>query len=153
MSSKQFFLSYVFNGFFKRTLKLFFFLLINQALVLEGIFRYLITCGYYQNHVDNNIILLRCNYHYLSPKHGLSYVLMGAIINIMFNEIVNETIINDGTKFVCFFVCFFVITFFCILLGCAKIPFIATSFLSLSLLFELLKFQWQCSLECLDLLH
>jgi hypothetical protein len=34
----------------------------------------------------------------------------------------------------------------------AKTPFIATSFLSLSLFFGLFGFQWQRSLECPDLL-
>jgi hypothetical protein len=35
----------------------------------------------------------------------------------------------------------------------AKTPFTTTFFLSLSLLFELFGFQWQCPLECLNLLH
>ncbi len=35
----------------------------------------------------------------------------------------------------------------------AKTPFIVTSFLSLSLMFRLSRFQWQCSLKCPSLLH
>jgi hypothetical protein len=98
---------YVPNGFFKRMLKLFFFLPIGQALLLERfflleyhIFEYLTTCGYYQNHVNGNIVLLGCNHHCLFPKHGLSSILMQAIINFVFNGIANETMVNDGFGFV-----------------------------------------------------
>jgi len=65
--------------------------------------------GYCQNHVDNNIVLLRCSYHCLFLEHGLSYGLIRAIINCMFNGIRNEAAINDGTRFVCFSVIHFVI--------------------------------------------
>jgi hypothetical protein len=91
---------------------------IDQALVLERfffleycIFKYLITSDNYQNHVDNNIFLHRCSRSYFFPEHHLSYILMRAIVDFMFNRIANETTINDGTKFVGFFVTSFVTRF------------------------------------------
>ncbi len=79
-------LLYVLNGFFKLTLKPFLFLLINQAFIFlrffffeYHIFGYIITGGYCQNHVDNNIILFGCNCHHLFPEHGLRYILMRVV--------------------------------------------------------------------------
>jgi len=70
----------------------------------------------------------------------------------MFNEIVDDVAVNDGTSFVHFSATSFVIGLVLIPVGWAKTPIIATSFSSLSL-FGLSGFQWQHSLECLDLLH
>jgi hypothetical protein len=91
-------------------LKIFLFLPIRQAFILERfflleyhIFKYPTLGGYYQNHVDNNMVFLGCNHHYCFLEHCLSYVLMKVIINFMFNEIVDETTVNDGTIFVRFY--------------------------------------------------
>jgi hypothetical protein len=115
----MFLLSYVLNGFFKQTLKLFFFLLIDQTLVLERlffleyhIFEYLTMGNYYQNNVDRNIVLFGCSCRCIFLKHGLNYVHMRAIINFMFNGIIDEVVVNDGTKFVHFFVTSFVTGFY-----------------------------------------
>jgi hypothetical protein len=109
-------LLYVLDGFFKWTLKSFLFLLINQALILERlfileyhIFEYLITGGYCQNHVDNNIVLFGCSRHYLSLEHGLNCILIRVVINFMCNGIADEMTINDGTKFLHFSTTSFVI--------------------------------------------
>jgi hypothetical protein len=68
IGSRWLLLLYVFDGFFKQTLKPFLFMLICQVLVLERfffleyhIFKYLTVGGYCQNHVDNNTILLGCS--------------------------------------------------------------------------------------------
>ncbi len=113
---RGFLLLYVPNGFFKWTLKSFFFLLINQALVLERlflleyhIFEYLTVGGYYQNHVNNNIVLFGCSCHCFFLEHGLNCILIRVVINFMFNGIANEVTVIDGTKFVYFFATSFVI--------------------------------------------
>lgn len=105
ISSRWLFLLYILNGFFKRMLKLFPFLPISHAFILESffsleyhIFKYLSEGVYCQNHVDNNIVLLGC----LFFEHYLSCVLMKVAINFMFNGIIDEITINDGTIFVCF---------------------------------------------------
>jgi hypothetical protein len=72
----------------------------------------------------------------------------------MFNGIVDETTIDDGTRFVHFSATSSLfLGLFHVPPGWVETPFIATSFLSLSLLFGLFGFQWQHSLECLGLLH
>jgi hypothetical protein len=60
----------------------------------------LTTCGYCQNHVDGNIVLLGCNHYCLFPEHGLSSIFMRGIIIFLFNGIANEIMANDGTEFV-----------------------------------------------------
>ncbi len=72
---------------------------------------YLIIGGNYQDHNDNNIFLLRWNRHYLFLKHCLSYVLMKTIVNFMFNGIVDEALVDDGIKFICFSTTSFVTRF------------------------------------------
>ncbi len=108
IGSRWFLLLYVFNGFFKWTLKPFLFLLISKSFVLERfflfeyhIFGYIIMSGYCQNHV-NNIILFGFNCRHLFPEHGLRYVFMRAIINFMFNGITDEAMVNGETRFICF---------------------------------------------------
>jgi hypothetical protein len=135
-------------------LKPFLFLLISQALVLEKfflleyhIFGYLTMGGYYQDRVHNNIVLFGCNHCYLFLEHGMSYVLIMAIINFMFNGIVDETMVDDGTAFVHFFeTSSLILGLFHVPPGWVETPFTTNSFLSLSFLFG---FQWQHSLECL----
>ncbi len=146
---------YVLNGFFKRTLKFFLFLLFNQAHVLKRsfsleyhIFKYLIMGGYCQNHVDNNIILLGYSHCCLFPEHGLKYVLMRAIINFIFNGIIDEVVVNDGTRFVHFSMTSFVTGFISYTTRLCQNSIHHYIFLSLSLFFGLFKFQWQCFLEC-----
>jgi hypothetical protein len=55
---------------------------------------------------------------------------MGTIIDFMFNGIANEAPINDGTTFICFSSTTFITG-----VDYTKIPFIATFFFLLSLLF------------------
>jgi hypothetical protein len=72
----------------------------------------------------------------------------------MFNGIADETTVDDGTRFVHFFMTSSLfLGLFHVPPGWVETPFISTSFLSLSLLFGLFGFQWQHSLECLGLLH
>ncbi len=160
IGSRWLLLLQVLNSFFKQTLKLFFFLPFNQAFILERfileyhIFEYLTWNGNLQNHVDNNIFLPRCSCHYLFPEHQLSCVFMRVIINFMFNIIIDETAINDGIKFVHISMMSLLSNLFLVPPPIwAKTPFIATSFLSLSLFFGLSGFQWEHSLECAYLLH
>ncbi len=74
-------------------------------------FGYLITNGYYQNHVDNNIILLGRNQHTLFLEQCMNCIFMKAVISFSFNNITNEVVVNDGIRFVRFFVTSFVIGF------------------------------------------
>jgi hypothetical protein len=99
-SSKWLLLLYVFDGFFKQTLKPFLFMLMCQVLILERfflleyhIFKYLTVGGYYQNHVDNNIILLGCSCCYLFLEHGPCCVFIRVVINFMFNGIANDALV------------------------------------------------------------
>ncbi len=111
------FLLYVLNSFFKQMLKLFLFLPISQVFVLVKFFwleyhicGYLTMNGNYQNHVDSNIVLLGSSRHCLVFEHCLSDIFVRAIINFMFNRILDE-VINDGTRFVCFSMTSFVTRF------------------------------------------
>jgi hypothetical protein len=76
----------------------------------------------------------------------MGYVLMRVVINVMFNGIENEVVVNDGIGFVCFFATSFVIGFISYTTKLDRNSIHYYLFLSLSLLFELSKFQWQCSL-------
>jgi hypothetical protein len=62
----------------------------------------LIANGYYQNHVDNNIVPFGCSHRCLFLEHGPRCVFIKVVINFMFNGIAYETIINDGTRCVRF---------------------------------------------------
>ncbi len=64
--------------------------------------------GYYQNHVDNNIVLLGCSCHCLFLEHGLSCILIWVVIHFILNGITDEATINDGTIFIHFSVTSFV---------------------------------------------
>jgi hypothetical protein len=58
----------------------------------------LIVSGHCQNHVANNIVPFGCSRHCLFLEHGLSCVLIKAVVNFMFNGIADETTINDGIR-------------------------------------------------------
>ncbi len=65
----------------------------------------------YQNNVDNNVFLLGCSHCYFFPKHHLNYILVKIVVDFMFNGIADETMVNDGTRFVRFSATSFVIEF------------------------------------------
>lgn len=58
--------------------------------------------GYCQNHANSNIIFLTGGCHFLFLEHDLSCIFIQVVINFVFNKIVDEVAINDGTGFVCF---------------------------------------------------
>jgi hypothetical protein len=67
--------------------------------------------GYYQNHVDNNIVFFRCNRCYLFVEHSLNYVLIKQNTNFMFNGITNEAMVIDEIIFIYLFATSFIIKF------------------------------------------
>ncbi len=71
--------------------------------------------GYYQNHVNSNIILLGCNHYCLFLEHGVSY--------FMFNKIMDEAMVNDGIGFVTSPQPLLLSDFFLVPPSCTKTPF------------------------------
>jgi hypothetical protein len=78
---------------------------------------------------------------------------MKIVVDLMTSEITNEALVNDGTDLFHGGPLLLLYLFHVPPPIWTETPFTTTSFLSLSLLFELHRFQWQCYLECPDLLH
>ncbi len=71
----------------------------------------------------------------------------------MFNGIADEAMVNDGTGFVHLSMTSFVIRFISYTTTSLGRNFIHCYFLFVFKIPMLFRFQWQCSLECLDFLH